>query len=269
MITFLCFTFISRCLTKTPLISINYKTAPKHLFEIPPHAAHASWWTFLALPLDLIADADASFKNHEKNSSERRWRALSLAQCKAANHSVSVELQAVPADVDEVGAAELEEIGAEAELAEIVRWLTWAVAPDPQALCWERATSWPWQPLSASGTWGCRSLMELGLVNWCLREVFPGEPRWVLVQLLLSSHVGNWGDVLELRELCLSLFLLLSNLGLLRLEALPSELGSISDAFCSATLWASNPKWLCSGTKCLKTAAEVDPQCRAEEQNCV
>lgn len=46
---------------------------------------------------------------------------MSLAQCKVANHSVSVELQAGAADVDEVGAAELEEIGAEDELAEIGR----------------------------------------------------------------------------------------------------------------------------------------------------
>ena len=43
------------------------------------------------------------------------------AQCKAANHCLSVELQAGAADVDEVGAAELEEIGAEDELAEIGR----------------------------------------------------------------------------------------------------------------------------------------------------
>ena len=43
------------------------------------------------------------------------------AQCKAANHCLSVELQAGAADVDEVGAAELEEIGAEDELAEIAR----------------------------------------------------------------------------------------------------------------------------------------------------
>ena len=50
--------------------------------------------------------------------SDQRWKALSLAQCKVANHSVSVELQAGAADVDEVGAAELEEIGAEDELAE-------------------------------------------------------------------------------------------------------------------------------------------------------
>ena len=46
---------------------------------------------------------------------------MSLAQCKFANHSVSVELQAGAADVGEVGAAELEEIGAEDELADIAR----------------------------------------------------------------------------------------------------------------------------------------------------
>ena len=46
---------------------------------------------------------------------------MSLAQCKVADHSVSVELHTGAADVDEVGAAELEEIGAEDELAEIVR----------------------------------------------------------------------------------------------------------------------------------------------------
>ena len=46
---------------------------------------------------------------------------MSLAQCKVADHSVSVELHTGAADVDEVGAAELEEIGAEDELAEIAR----------------------------------------------------------------------------------------------------------------------------------------------------
>ena len=51
----------------------------------------ASWGDFLALTQTIL----------RLIISDCRWKALSFAQCKAANHSVWVEFQAVAADVDE------------------------------------------------------------------------------------------------------------------------------------------------------------------------
>ena len=124
----------------------------------------------------------------------------------------------------------LEILRACAEIRQLVSLSSFWMQVVPEAFVGITAEA-AWLP-PALRTFAKGILQELDFVNWVLREVFPSEPHWVLVQLVLGSLVGSWGDVSQLAQLFLSLAFLLSNAIHLRLKLSMSDFGTSNECIC-------------------------------------